>query len=119
MKLSVVMAYYNRRKHLINTLKSIEKSSIKDFEVVVVDDASDYEHQMNDLPEIFPFLRVLRIEPEEKKHINPCIPYNIGFRESKGEIILIQNPECFHYGDILSHVIDNLKESDYNVYSCY
>ena len=113
------MAYYNRRFQLLNTLKSITLSSFKDIEVVVVDDGSDVEHDIRDLQSIYSFLKVIRIEPKEKTWINPCIPFNIGFDNSNGEIILIQNPENIHATDILSYTYNFLKENDYFLYGCY
>ena len=56
MKISIVTAYYNRRQLLINTLKSIGKTSHDDFEVIVVDDGSTEENKIGDLPNEFPFL---------------------------------------------------------------
>lgn len=115
--ISVVMAYYNRKQHLINTLYSMNKSSIKEFEVIIVDDGSDEEHRIEDLEEKFNFLKVIRIEKEEKKHINPCFPTNIAISHSKGDLIIIQNPECFHYNDIFYHVINNLEINKYLAYT--
>ena len=57
MKISIVTAYYNRRQLLINTLKSISKTSHNDFEVIVVDDGSTEENKIDDLPNEFPFLK--------------------------------------------------------------
>lgn len=56
---------------------------------------------------------------EKKDRINPCIPYNIGFELCKGDIIIIQNAECFHVGNILQYLIDNLNENDYITFSCF
>ena len=49
MKISIVMAYYNRRQLLINTLQSIMSSFIKDIEVIVVDDFSKESERIEDL----------------------------------------------------------------------
>jgi len=119
MKISIVTAYYNRRQLLINTLKSISKTSHDDFEVIVVDDGSTEENKIGDLPNEFPFLKVIRVEPEDKWYINPCVPFNRGFKEASGEIVILQNPECFHTSDIISYVKTNLVEEDYFVFGCY
>ncbi len=92
MKISIVTAYYNRRQLLINTLKSISKTSHDDFEVIVVDDGSTEENKIGDLPNEYPFLKVIRVEPEDKWYINPCVPFNRGFKEASGEIVILQNP---------------------------
>ena len=106
------MAYYNRKNLLDKTIESIEKSNVKDYEIIVVDDASD-------IPLVCEKAHVIRIEPKDKWYHNPCIPFNIGFRQAKGDIILIQNPECYHVGDILSYVENNIKENTYLTFGCY
>lgn len=91
-----------------------------DYEVIIVDDASDEEHKIKDFEEQFPNTRVIEITKKEKgTRLNPSVVYNKGFSEAVGEIIIIQNPECYHVGNILSHVIENLQEQDYFSYSCF
>ena len=60
MRLSIVIPYYNRRDKLLNVLKSIDFSY--PIEVVLVDDGSDKEHQVFDLPGIYPAIRLIRLE---------------------------------------------------------
>lgn len=117
--ISIVAAYHNRKKLLINTLESINKSNYKDFEVIVIDDGSDEEHRLEDILTKYPFLKLIRLEKKNKWYVNPCVPYNIGFKEAKGDIIIIQNPECYHFDDIMTYVNDNLTENDYFSMSCY
>ena len=113
------MGYYNRRTLFLNTLKTIKKSAIKDFEIIAVDDGSDPWQRLEDLQSQFPFLKVIRIEPDDKWYMNPCIPFNIGIREAKGDIIVLQNPECLHVHDVLSYINENLNNSNYLSISTY
>lgn len=119
-KVSIVMGYYNRKTLLIKTLESIQKySDYLNFEVVIVDDASKEEERLEDILSMFDFDIVLhRISPEEKKHINPCIAYNKAFSLASGEVIIIQNPECFHVGDVISRA-SSINEGEYLSYHCY
>jgi GT2 family glycosyltransferase len=117
--ISIVTAYFNRKPLFYNTLKSIDKSKVKDLEVIVVDDCSSEEHRLEDLTEEFDFLRVIRLEKENKWYVNPCVPFNVGIREAKGDTIILQNPECFHIGDILSDVVERIQDSNYLAYACY
>lgn len=125
-KISIVMASYNRKQQTVETLKGFEKmyAGEYDFEIIIVDDDSDAEHrldctEMKRLEKVLP-IRVIRITKEEKgDRINPCLAYNRGFMEATGDIILFQNPECYHVGDILEHILDNLCEQDYFSYSCF
>lgn len=118
--ISIVTAYYNRKKLFIRTLESIAKTSLKEgFEVIAVDDGSKEEERLEDLVSVFPFLRVIRLESKNKWYSNSCIPFNIGFKLAKGDKIIIQNPECLHYDDILKFTNDNLKSSEYLSFGCY
>lgn len=115
------MAYYNRRKLLYNTLKSIENSKFSDnVEVIVVDDASNDNNRIEDLVnEIKLDLKIIRVEQKDKWWMNPCVPYNIGFKHAKNDIIIIQNPECLHFGEIIEYTLNNIKENTYLNFATY
>lgn len=117
--ISIVTAYFNRKKLFYNTLLRFQTSAIKDFEVIAVDDGSNEDNRLEDLMDEFSFLKVIRLDPEKKWYINSCIPFNVGFSAAKGDIIIIQNPECIHYGDILQYVQQNLKPNDYLSFGAY
>lgn len=118
--ISVVTAYYNRKKLFTRTLKSMLPYYGKiDFEVIVVDDGSDEAERLEDLQTDFPFLRVIRLEKQNKWYKNPCIPFNIGFEAVKGDKVIIQNPECYHFGAILAYVDAHLKENEYLSFGCF
>ena len=122
MKISIVIAYYNRRDLLLKTLQSISKTQYRgDFEIVIVDDASNDPQRINDLPTLLSKLnlKVIQIRKNTKWWINPCIPYNIGFEISTGDVIIIQNPECLHIGDIVSYVDYSISQNKYIVFGCY
>jgi len=121
MKMSLVTAYYNRKQLFYNTLKSIEKSSLKnDLEIIVVDDASNDDQRIEDFIENFDLnLKLLRIERKDKWWTNPSIPFNKGFKLVTGDVVIIQNPECVHMGDILKTVNENIQENIYLNFGCY
>ena len=115
--ISIAMAYKNRKVQLIKTLESIESQSYKDIEVIVVDDASDPEQKVADLQSRFPFLTVITVQANPYK--NPCIVYNTAFSMCSGEVVIIQNPECLHVGELIQSVAENIDESRYLSYACY
>lgn len=118
--ISVVTAYYNRKRLFVRTLESIKRHYGKiNFEVIAVDDGSDEQERLEDLQYIYPFLRVIRLEKENKWYVNSCIPFNIGFSQVKGDKIIIQNPECFHADSILEYVENNLVDNHYLSFGCY
>lgn len=122
MKISIVFAYYNRRNLLINTLNSIIKTKYNgQLEIIIVNDASKKEQRIDDVNNLFPLLdiKLINIKKDKKWWINPCIANNIGFAFVTGDVIVLQNPECLHIGDIISYVADNIEENKYLVFGCY
>lgn len=120
MKFSIVTSYYNRKNQFINTLETIRKSSeIDNTEIIAVDDASDDDQRIEYLPNIYPFLKVIRVEKKDKWWTNPSIPFNMAIEQSSGDVIILQNPECLHLGDIIKNVKENIKDTNYLTYSVY
>lgn len=121
--ISIVMAYYNRLEQLRYTLKSIDSSKEKNIEIVIVDDFSDAVNSLDTINSEYPQLNIQVIKMSkivgQKNYCNPCVPYNVGFRASRGNIIVIQNPECCHQGDVLAHVAATLTDQNYLTYHCW
>ena len=121
--ISIVMTYHNRKNLLIKTLNSIKKSNYdKDkLEIIIVDDCSSEDEKINDLVTIYKDLNIklIVIKEKQKKWINCCIPYNIGFNHINYDKVIIQNPEVYHNGDILSYVNNNLNDDVYITHACY
>ena len=120
-KISIVMTTHNRNKQLGYTLDTITKSKLsKQVEVIIIDDNSKIppteivKKYSSDLD-----IKLTIIKPEEKTYVNPCIPYNIGFSKATGDIVVIQNAEVAHIGDVLSFIHDNLKPNQYMCFGCY
>ncbi len=118
--ISVVTAYYNRKSLFIRTLDSFSPSIGKiNFEVIAVDDGSDEEERLEDLVNKYPFLKVIRLERKNKWYSNSCIPFNVGFSHCTGDKVIIQNPECYHFGNILDYVDKNLRTNEYLSFGCF
>jgi hypothetical protein len=91
-------------------------------EVIIIDDGSVQQPvTVEELSCFAPKLdiRVIRVEPAKKEYFNPCIPFNQGFAEARGSIIIIQNAECIHVGDIVSYCRQNLDDSRYFSFGCF
>jgi len=117
--ISIVMAYYNRKVQLYNTLKSIEKTTHSAFEVILIDDCSTEDQRVEDLLPIFPFLKLYRVTKEEKSYSCSCMAFNRGIAMAQGDVIILQNPECQHEGDVLSYVDKNLTDLNYLSFACF
>jgi glycosyltransferase involved in cell wall biosynthesis len=119
---SIVMTYFERKNQLINTIKSFSMNGYEGVEVIIVDDAS--VEQLVTAEELACFapkldIRVIRVDPSKKKYFNSCIPFNLGFAEARGRLIIIQNPECIHVGDVVSYCRRNLDDSRYLSFGCF
>jgi len=119
--ISIVMTYWNRPHQLELTLKSLKRSSvIQNAQIIIVDDASDAIKRA--LPVIARSglnVDLIEIKKEDKTWRNPCVPYNMGIKRATGNIIVIQNSECFHVGDLLLHVLNKVTNENYLTYSCF
>lgn len=119
---SIVMTYFERKNQLINTIKSFSMNGYEGVEVIIVDDAS--VEQLVTAEELSCFapkldIRVVRVDPSKKKYFNSCIPFNLGFAEARGRLIIIQNAECIHVGDVVSYCRRNLDDSRYLSFGCF
>jgi len=112
-ELTVVMTYHLRKKQLLKTLSSFTPN---DFDVVIVDDSpEDLE-----LPQYNFDVSILKVK--QKNWINPCVNFNIGFDyalKNKPRVIIIQNAECYHKGDVIGYAIKNTKENNYITFAAY
>jgi glycosyltransferase involved in cell wall biosynthesis len=120
-KLSVVTSYFNRKALFQKTLKSIQSSKhVDNIEVVVVDDGSVDSERLEDIVNDYKFpIHLIRVEPEDKTYVNPCVPFNRAIKQASGELIMLQNPECYHVGDVIGHAIENTTDENYLTYATY
>jgi len=127
-KIHIVLSYKNRKTQFLYTLKKLDEFNFLDkstnrLTVIVVDDGSDDDNRLEDIIDNYNFkITLFRIEPEQKTWENyTCVQYNIGFRLIDGnddDLVILQNPECVHKGNILKYSLDNVTHKDYLVYSC-
>jgi len=120
--ISIVMAYHNRRKLLYNTLKSIASQNyLSTLEIIIVNDASEISQSIDDFALTFNKLniKVINISKGAKFWCNPCVPMNIGIKVSSGKVVILQNPECYHVGEIISDIENRIAANIYLVYGCY
>ena len=120
--ISIVIAYHNRLDLLLNTLSSIEKQNYNNLEIIIVNDNSQDSYylkkEINNLNKLN--IKIIDITEKEKgERKNPAYVFNKGFKEASGEIIIIQNPESYHVGNIIDFVNINIKKKEYIVFSTF
>ena len=113
--ISIVMTASNRSKQTYFTLKTIQNSSYKAIQVIIVDDSDTDPIAKKEL-EKYPFyIDFISIKRQNKNWINPVVNYNIGFEYIKGAKIIIQNAEVCHVGDVLAYMGTQINSNNYYI----
>lgn len=110
------MPYFNRQKQTIKTLESFMQYDPKDFKVIIVDDCSPEDFKYSSYP-----FEVTILKLKEKKWHDPSIASNTGMYYAlleNPDIIILQNAECLHAGDILNYA-KKITDEDYITFGCY
>jgi len=88
MKISIVILNYNAGELLEKCISSILKSNYKNFEIILVDNASkDESHK--ECKNKFPKIKLI----ENKENLGYCEGNNVGLRMARGEYVVILNPD--------------------------
>jgi hypothetical protein len=113
--ISIIMTASNRSKQTYFTLSTIQNSSFKEIQVIIVDDSDEDPIKKEEL-EKYPFyIDFISIKKQNKNWINPCVNYNIGFQYIKGSKVVIQNAEVCHVGDVLAYMGNNMIPDNYYI----
>ena len=85
MDISIVMTAYNRDAQLQKTIESIKSqpSARLKYEIII---------KRDDRPR------------EDGEFLNPAPLINQGLREAKGDIVILQNAECKHLGNVMERM---------------
>ena len=117
-KISIVMTYYERLHQIKNTLNSFKKYINNEFEVIIIDDGSEFS--LNNIINDFDYsITLVEMDKYSKNYYNSCVPFNIGFSFIRGEITIIQNAECLHYTNIFQEIYKSNLFKFYISFSCY
>jgi len=116
---SVVIPYFDGGYRLplfcktMETLRAQGLGERNDLEVVIVEAgpvaALHEDHR--------PDCRYFRLERDG--YNNPARAINAGIRQARGEIIMLQNPEVFHVGNVIRHACNNVKEDNIIFPRCF
>lgn len=109
---SVVIALYNARGTLEQTVRSVLEQTCREFEVILVDDGSDEEYT-----DILESLNDNRISYHKLKHSNANVARNYGADRSKGKYIAFLDADDLwlprHLEDCLSEIQKNKADGLY------
>lgn len=117
--LSVVMPYWRRPEILGRNLSKYRDLYPTDIEIIVVDDGSPEPAEVRGE---FPWtIKIVRL-PAKTTALNPCVAFNRGVAVSRGEIVVLTNPEVIHRTAILSGMraeLEALGPKGYVAASCW
>jgi len=131
-KIAVVMTYYNREFQLRKTLETIGQTKHDDYCVVVVNDASD-KPLMIHMADDYGIEKALVVEiGKSYKTWKDVVPFNIGLRDALvggcyldtesnwwPDIVIIQNAECYHVGDVLMYADEHVTDDNFVSFACW
>lgn len=123
MKISLLITYFNRKDQFLKTMRSISLSKINrdNLETIIIDDASNDEHRIDNLLSEFNDLNIKfhRFNKDEKTwgSRTQVVPLNTGIDMCSGDFILINGAEMFHCGDILKDFSERIEENKYITYA--
>lgn len=103
-KVSVLMLNWNTSDHTIELLKSLEKQSFKDFDVVLVDNGSaaeDYEKLKMSIGNLK--LKIISKRLEKNSGITGGM--NFGYKFTRGDYIIFMNNDMIATKDFLSEIL--------------
>ncbi|AQX12987.1 glycosyl transferase family 2 [Elizabethkingia meningoseptica] len=106
MKISIVVAIYNRKDELFELLNSLSHQTCKDFEVIIVDDGSKIELQ----PTVDMFLEMLNIRYYKKENTGPGLSRNYGAHRAEGEWLVFLDSDVIVENDYIEQVCKNIEE---------
>lgn len=109
--ISIIIPLYNREKTIIQTLKSLEKQTRQDFEVIIVNDGStDNSEQV-----VSNFLKKSNSQISyyffNQKNQGAPAARNRGFKESKGKFLLFCDADAVLEPNALEMMLDYLQKN--------
>ena len=102
---SIVVLNYNAGKLLLNCIESIKKSSYQNIEILVVDNISSDNSQIECKKE-FPDIKLI----QNNENLGYCGGNNVGIKKAEGEFIIILNPDTIVETNWIDELLNAQKE---------
>lgn len=112
MKISLIIPVYNAEKFLTKTLMSLEQQTVKNFEVVIVDDGStDNSVKIIDL-----FKSKINIKLISQKNSGVSAARNNGIIHSNGEYIMFLDSDDYLVENSIEIISKEIEKKKYDIY---
>ena len=109
--ISIVILNYNAEKFLDECLSSIYKTEKVNFEIILVDNASSNK-SYREYTQKFPEIKLI----ENEQNLGYCEGNNVGIRASKGEFVVILNPDTVVNSTWLHELINAYQTNGEGIY---
>ncbi len=98
-RLSIIIVNYNTEKLVESAVRSVEKQLQKDWEVIVVDNASS-DNSVEAIKHVFPWVHVIKND----KNLGFSAGNNVGIKKAEGAYIMLLNSDALftNNGSILT-----------------
>lgn len=114
MLVSIIIPSYNREKVIVSSVQSVLNQSVKDIEVIVVDDCSS-DNTLSVLREIKDArLKIVCLE----KNSGACVARNVGIKAANGKYIAFQDSDDVWHPDKLEKQLMALNSYQADVCFC-
>ena len=109
--ISIVILNYNAEKFLDECISSIYKTEKVNFEIILVDNASSNK-SYREYTQKFPEIKLI----ENEQNLGYCEGNNVGIRASKGEFVVILNPDTIVNSTWLHELINAYQTNGEGIY---
>ena len=108
---SIVILNYNAGKLLDDCIHSIHKTEKVNFEIILVDNAST-DKSYKEYTQKFPDVNLI----ENSKNLGYCEGNNVGIRATKGEFVVVLNPDTIVNPNWLHELLHAYKKNGEGIY---
>lgn len=112
MRLSLVISTLGRTAEILKLFASLEAQTLKDFEVIIVDQNDDERLKTLLRPEDWNF-PVSHIRTPHQRGLSRG--RNVGWKEARGDFIVFPDDDCWYPADFLSKAVRLLEELDADI----
>ena len=111
-KISIIMPVYNAAKHIESTLENISQQTLKELEIVIIDDGS--KDNSGDICDNYSKMDS-RITVIHQKNAGVSVARNKGIENSNGDYIAFIDSDDWIDEDYLQLFVNRLDKVDYDI----
>jgi glycosyltransferase involved in cell wall biosynthesis len=110
-KFSVIIPTYNRKDLLVRAVNSVLCQTIKDYEIIVIDDGSnDGTHKIFE-EDFYQNIKYFKIENSG----GPALPRNMGIEAASGEWICFLDSDDYWFSNKLERILYFIELTDFDI----